>query len=100
MHCSIAFWELTTPLVAHYLSWKDVSSLACVIVQDNIWQTVAYELFWGRDFWRKASMRSRAASNPLPSWRQEVLRILEFQACIYPELWKESDFYDYWKYRD
>lgn len=86
-------WELIIPLMSKYIDFKDCCSLSIAIPDDSLWKLVAYELYWSKDFWDRAGRRSIKTSKPLQSWRQEVLRIHEFQEHA---RWNEEDYYEWW----
>jgi len=86
----------------NFLAYRDITSLAVVFGKEyeDLWREVAYERWWGLKFWKKAAKRDPAVSQPRRNWRLEVLRNLEFEKEIYPTVWGELDYYDYWQLRE
>jgi len=87
----------------NYLAYRDIMVLAIVFggkEHEELWREVAYERWWGKQFWEKAGKRKSSTSRPLGKWRLEVLRNLRFEREIYPMLWEELDYYNFWEMRD
>jgi len=86
----------------NYLQYRDIAALAVVFGRgyEDLWQEVAYERWWGRQFWYRASVRNESISLPFRVWRLEVLRNLEFESEIFPMIWGETDYYNFWKLRE
>ena len=63
----------------------------------------SYFYSWGikqysKDFWVKASMRTKSISKPLKSMKLELIRLQRFIDCIQLQnmKWTNKDFYDFW----
>lgn len=82
----------------------DVNNFICSCKQVNQLYNNDYYLEWGRNkytknFWDKASMRSRAVIKPYISMKNELLRIENFQKYLIKrnfEKWENRDFFKYW----
>ena len=86
----------------NYLGYCDIMALAVVFGKgyEELWREVAYERWWGKQFWDKAGRRDPNTSHPYRVWRLEVLRNLRFEREIYPMIWEELDYYNFWEMRD
>ena len=63
----------------------------------------SYFYSWGikqytKDFWIKASMRTKSISKPLKTMKLELIRLQRFIDCIKLQnmKWTNKDFYDFW----
>lgn len=63
----------------------------------------SYFYSWGikqysKDFWIKASMRTKSISKPLKNMKLELIRLQRFIDCIQLQnmKWSNKDFYDFW----
>lgn len=63
----------------------------------------SYFYSWGikqytKDFWIKASMRTKSISKPLKTMKLELIRLQRFIDCIKLQnmKWANKDFYDFW----
>ena len=86
----------------NFLEYHDITAVAVVFSRgyEEVWKEVAFERWWGLKFWVKAGKRNPSVSRPRRNWRLEVLRNLEFEKEIYPTVWGELDYYDYWESRE
>jgi len=86
----------------NFLEYLEIVALAVVFGKghEDFWREVAFERWWGLQFWKKAGKRKSSVSRPLGKWRLEVLRNLEFEAAIYPTRWGEEDYYNFWDMRE
>lgn len=69
---------------------------------DYIWKEKAYAQY-GKEFWKKAKERPEESSKPLQTWKEELLRIENFQKMLNDfgnRPWLEDDFYSYWNLLD
>lgn len=69
---------------------------------DHIWKEKAISNY-GEEFWKKAKERPNDTSKPLQSWKEELIRIENFQKMLIDfgnRPWLENDFYSYWRLVD
>ena len=70
---------------------------------NNIFYKELTELYYGSEFWKIACKRPYYTSYPLDNYKQELIRIENFQKQLDRlnlNRWTKKDFYNYWKHRD
>lgn len=77
---------------------REVSKDIFSILDDQFYKQIADDL-WGKEFWEKAMQRSASLSQPLQTWRQELIRLELFQRMIEKhekKRWNKEQFYTVW----
>ena len=70
---------------------------------DNIFYQQLSFNYYGSEFWKIACKRPCYTSYPLNNYKQELIRIENFQKQLdklNQSRWTKKDFYNYWKHRD
>ena len=94
-------------LIINFLMYLDLSDTFNYLYTDKYIYKTSDELFWkqkaytlmGKDFWIRAHARPIQTSKPLMGYKQELLRIDNFQKHIYKHMnimWNKNKFYEYW----
>ena len=87
-----------------YLESNDIGKLQSVskelnsTIDDDIWKHKAH-LSFSTEFWRRASQRPKLTSEPKSTWKEELIRIYNFNKKLKQykfSTWNEEDYYLYW----
>lgn len=65
---------------------------------DAFWKQKAIKDY-GNEFWEKAKQRPSNVSKPKNSWKEELIRIVNFQSMLVDfgsKPWTNKEFYVYW----
>lgn len=87
--------------IIQLLSIKDILNLEISLnkkLDDTFWRYKSIHMF-GNEFWNKAHSRPKYSSLPLTTWKEELLRIENFQFLLektFDFRWSVQDFYLYW----
>ncbi len=94
----ICIMQKYVPLHEISFIFSSCMSLAIISKRDEIWKELAFNCM-PSGFWEIASQRSCVYSHPLPSWNEELKRIIVFQTTLYKSTgvkWSMNDFITYW----
>ena len=91
--------------ICNFLSFTDILNLSIVnkhlytLLDDNFYKKLAIK-YYTYQFWILANQRPPKLSKPLFTFKQELLRIENFQnnlTLLNYKRWCHKDFYNYWK---
>lgn len=93
-------------LISSYLQFNNILQLSIVnkymnyIFDDKFFEYLSI-FCYSENFWKLASRRPIKLSKPLKNFKQELIRIENFQRTLDNlnyQRWTQKDFYNYWNY--
>lgn len=94
--------------ITNFINFNDILNLSIthkylfLLFDENFYKKLAIKYF-SKNFWKLAKLRPPKKSLPLKNFKQELIRIENFQKkldSLNVNRWCKKDFYNYWAFND
>ena len=94
--------------ITNFINFNDILNLSItckylfLLFDEKFYKNLAIKYF-SDEFWKLAKLRPVNRSFPLKNFKQELIRIENFQTkldFLNVNRWCQKDFYNYWAYND